>query len=276
MVKIFDERWKDWVNVNVDRGCSKDELFRILLDEGFAHDAIECELDHKPAVDLSKVVNPLNVANTAPRRDLAATLASAATLRIDNLKVLASYPTRLYTADSFLDRGECAGLVSLVKGHLRVSTISVTDEPDKYFRVSQTCDLSHLADPLVGDVERKIHAAMQIGAEFSEVTQAQHYDVGGEFKAHTDYFENHELERFSTPTLGQRTWTFMIYLNEPEQGGETAFERLGIIVRPKLGMAVIWSNVRPDGQPDLDTLHRGMPVKAGHKTIITKWFRSPR
>jgi prolyl 4-hydroxylase len=40
-------------------------------------------------------------------------------------------------------------------------------------------------------------------------------------------------------------------------------------------MAVIWNNLYPDGTPNPDTLHQGMPVKAGHKAIITKWFRKP-
>jgi prolyl 4-hydroxylase len=36
---------------------------------------------------------------------------------------------------------------------------------------------------------------------------------------------------------------------------------------------VIWNNLRPDGTVNPDTLHAGMPVLAGHKIIITKWFR---
>jgi prolyl 4-hydroxylase len=39
---------------------------------------------------------------------------------------------------------------------------------------------------------------------------------------------------------------------------------------------VIWNSLLPDGRPNYDTLHHGMPVKAGHKAIITKWFRQPR
>jgi len=79
-------------------------------------------------------------------------------------------------------------------------------------------------------------------------SQGQYYELTQEFKPHTDYFEPYELERNSTPTLGQRTWTFMVYLN----------------------------NLKADGTPNYDTLHHGVPVKAGYKAIITKWFRRPR
>ncbi len=71
----------------------------------------------------------------------------------------------------------------------------------------------------------------------AEPTQAQRDDVEDEFKAHTDYFEPYELERFSTPTLGQRSWTFMIYLNEPESGGATSGLSSGKVVAPALALS---------------------------------------
>lgn len=90
------------------------------------------------------------------------------------------------------------------------------------------------------------------------------------------YIESYELETFSTPTLGQRTWTFMLYLNEPEEGGETDFPSLGVTVKPRTGRAVIWNSLKEDGTPNSRTLHHGMQVRKGFKAVITKWFRKPR
>ncbi|HUQ75462.1 MAG TPA: 2OG-Fe(II) oxygenase, partial [Burkholderiales bacterium] len=118
--------------------------------------------------------------------------------------------------------------------------------------------------------------AMGIDPSLAEPSQGQYYETTQEFKPHTDYFEHYELEKHSTPTQGQRTWTFMIYLNDVEQGGETAFVNVGLAIPPKTGMAVIWNNLKADGTPNYDTLHHGTPVKAGYKAIITKWFRRPR
>jgi prolyl 4-hydroxylase len=240
---VFDKEWRDWVNHNVARGCSKTELFEILVREGFHGEAAY------------RALNPIQIQ----------TLCKVDTERAE-----------LYTADGFLTEAECRHLIDLMEGHLRQSTITAKEEPDQFFRRSKTCDLGLLHDPVAERIDLRICQAMQIPLALAEPTQAQRYEVGDEFKAHTDYFEPCELERFSSPTLGQRNWTFMIYLNEPESGGETAFVNLGILLRPKAGQAVIWNSLLPDGRPNYDTLHHGMPVKAGHKAIITKWFRQPR
>lgn len=252
---VFDEEWKSWVRHNVERGCSTDELFRILLDAGFEYEAAARELGYKPS-------HPA----PGPDPELLPTLK----------KIQAVRPVELYTAEDFLDARHCARIIELMQAHLRPSTITVENEPDKYFRRSKTCDLGAADDPTVRSLDARICEALRISAALAEPTQAQCYDVGDEFKAHTDYFESYELEKFSTPALGQRTWTFMIYLNEPEAGGATAFNDLGIEIEPKTGMAVIWNSLHPNGQPNPHTLHQGTPVKAGYKAIVTKWFRNPR
>ena len=72
---------------------------------------------------------------------------------------------------------------------------------------------------------------------------------------------------------GNRTWTFMVYLNEGMEGGATHFDAIDYAVQPKLGMTVIWNNLKADGTPNENTRHAGEPVTKGHKVIITKWFR---
>ena len=239
----LDREWREWVRHNVERGCSKGELFGILLREGFAREAAH------------RALNPI---------------------LIDELKRLDTERAELYCAEDFLSGAECEHLILLMKDHLRPSTITLADEPDQYFRKSQTCDLGLLEDPVVKRIDQRICEAMQIPLLLAEPTQAQRYEVGDEFKPHTDYFEPYEIERHLSAVWGQRSWTFMIYLNEPAAGGETAFVNLGLSVKPRTGRAVIWNNLHPDGRTNYDTLHHGTPVKAGMKAIITKWFRQPR
>ncbi len=269
---LFDDAWKQWIRHNLERGCSRDELFRILLDEGYDHGAIAAELQHEPSRDLALVRNPLRP--SAP-------LVGRATQKPDpralpDLKRWETPHLELYTAEAFLDQGTCAELVELMRGHLRQSEISAADEADRAFRVSRTCDLDLLAHAAVTALNDRICRAMQCTTESAEMTQAQYYDVGGEFKPHTDYFKPYEIEKFCTPTLGQRTWTFMVYLNRPERGGETVFTAAGLTMTPKVGRAVIWNNLLPDGSPNPGTIHHGTPVASGYKAIITKWFRAPR
>lgn len=237
----FPREWQDWVAHNVQRGCSAADIFNTLVREGFAPEVAE------RALNLRRVA----------------------------LKRFPSPKIELYTAERFLHPEECEELIDVIKRRLRPSTISHDGSADSSFRTSRTCDLVG-GEPAVRALDAKICGAMGIDPKLAEPSQGQYYEVTQEFKPHTDYFEAYELERHSTPTLGQRTWTFMIYLNDVEEGGETAFVNVGLVIPPKQGMAVLWNNLRPDGSGNYDTLHHGTPVKAGYKAIVTKWFRRPR
>jgi prolyl 4-hydroxylase len=197
-------------------------------------------------------------------------------VEVKRLQRLDTPHAELYVCEDFLDPAECRAIIEIMRSSLRRSTITQPDEPDKYFRRSQTCDLSFIDVPAVRRLDSRIVSGMQIDPALAEPTQGQYYEVGDEFKPHTDYFEAYELEKFSTPTLGQRTWTFMLYLNEPVAGGATDFPRLGVSIRPKTGRALLWNNLTPEGEPNPYTLHHGTPITAGSKAIVTKWFRRPR
>jgi prolyl 4-hydroxylase len=179
----------------------------------------------------------------------------------------------LYTLDDFLSAKECARLVSLIGHHLTPSTLSHAHS-DHYFRTSQSAHLCHLRSPAAIAVDAKICKTLGIRAEYSEGIQAQRYDVGQEFKPHWDYFEpgTTVYQRFAG-MRGNRTWSFMVYLNDEVEGGATRFTKLDHAVKPKTGMALLWNNLNEDGSPNTFTMHCGEPVTRGHKVIITKWFR---
>jgi prolyl 4-hydroxylase len=200
----------------------------------------------------------------------------ALNIRRVRLERFPSERIELYTAEGFLQPDECEALIDIIQRQLRPSTVSSqAGHGQSAFRTSRTCDLTG-GEPEVRALDEKICGAMGIDPALAEPSQGQFYGLTQEFKAHTDYFEPYELERNSTATLGQRTWTFMIYLNDVASGGETAFVNVGLTIPPKAGTAVLWNNLKPDGTPNYDTLHHGMPVRAGRKAIITKWFRRPR
>ena len=107
-----------------------------------------------------------------------------------------------------------------------------------------------------------------------EPLQGQRYAEGQEFKPHCDYFNpgGQDWERY-TSVAGQRTWTFMIYLNEVEAGGATRFKCIDKTFQPESGKLLAWNNRRPDGSVNPNTLHHGMKVRRGTKYVITKWYR---
>jgi prolyl 4-hydroxylase len=257
MARGLDPDWLEWLRTNVRRGCSRQELREILAKNGFDEGAIRAALD--------EAVRSPGVAAPPPERPA---------INIPNARRFESSSIELYTAEDFLSAAECAGLAAVIRTALRPSTISEppTGEADTRFRTSRTCDLLG-ADAATVNLDRKIHTAMGIDAHLAEPSQGQWYDVGQEFKPHTDFFKPYELEKFTTPAWGQRTWTFMIYLNEPEGGGGTRFVDVDLTIEPRLGMAVFWNNLTATGEGNNFTRHQGLPVTAGRKIIITKWFR---
>ena len=180
---------------------------------------------------------------------------------------------QLYTLVDFLSASECARLVTLCSHHLRPSTLAYASN-DSAFRTSTTADLCHLKSPVALGIDDKICRTLGVRAEYSEGIQAQRYDVGQQFKAHCDWFEpgTHAYQKFAG-VRGNRTWTFMVYLNDGMEGGATRFTKLDLAIQPRAGMALLWNNLNADGTPNRDTEHSGEPVTRGHKTIITKWFR---
>jgi len=178
----------------------------------------------------------------------------------------------LFIKRAFLSPEECTRIIALIDAERRPSTIADSNG-DATFRTSETCDLDK-GDPDVAALEAKLNALTGIEPRFGEPIQGQRYAVGQEFKAHTDYFEptGADFERFCS-VAGQRTWTVMIYLNEPEAGGATRFKAIDKTVHPETGKLLAWNNRRPDGSVNPSTIHHGMKVRAGTKYVVTKWYR---
>ena len=178
----------------------------------------------------------------------------------------------LFLKRAFLPPELCLALIERIDRVRRPSTIADSNG-DAAYRTSETGDLDG-ADPVVIDVEHRLAAFTGLSPEFGEPLQGQRYAVGQEFKNHTDYFEPDSIDYHKYCTLpGNRTWTVMVYLNEPEAGGATRFRAIDRIVQPETGKLLAWNNRRPDGSLNPATLHHGMKVRAGVKYVITKWYR---
>lgn len=178
----------------------------------------------------------------------------------------------MFILREFLSAEECAGLVARIERDRRPSTIADANG-DHYFRTSETCDLP-MMEPDVAALDAKLSALSGIEPVFGEPIQGQRYEEGQEFKAHTDYFDPHgaDFHRFCS-VAGQRTWTFMIYLNDVEAGGATRFKVIDKLIQPERGKLVCWNNRRPDGSVNPATLHHAMKVRKGLKYVVTKWYR---
>ena len=193
-------------------------------------------------------------------------------LRGERVQRIPSAQAEIFQARDFAAPDLCRRLIALIDAGRRPSTIA-DDNGDAYFRTSETCDLAP-DDPAVVQMEALLGKLSGIDPAHGEPLQGQRYDVGQEFKPHTDYFAPDGTDYATYCSVaGQRTWTFMIYLNAVEAGGATRFKALSKTFQPEPGKLLAWNNRRPDGRVNPNTLHHGMKVRKGVKYVITKWYR---
>ena len=193
-------------------------------------------------------------------------------LRGKRVQRIPSAQAEIFQARDFAAPDLCRRLIALIDAGRRPSTIA-DDNGDAYFRTSETCDLAP-DDPAVVQMEALLGKLSGIDPAHGEPLQGQRYDVGQEFKPHTDYFAPDGTDYATYCSVaGQRTWTFMIYLNAVEVGGATRFKALSKTFQPEPGKLLAWNNRRPDGRVNPNTLHHGMKVRKGVKYILTKWYR---
>ena len=178
----------------------------------------------------------------------------------------------LYVVRDFLTAPQCSQLIAVIDAN-RVPSPVVSDRPVPVYRTSETCYL-YPVEPIVTAVEAQLDRLTGIDPGYGEALQGQRYAVGQQFKAHHDFFATDQLYwREQVVMGGQRTWTAMAFLNEPEAGGTTSFPTLGIALKPRTGTLLVWNNMDEFGEPNAATLHAGMPIEQGTKYILTKWYR---
>jgi prolyl 4-hydroxylase len=178
----------------------------------------------------------------------------------------------IFVVRDFLTTAECEGLIARIDAR-RVPSRLLAHSGDPEFRTSESCNLDP-TDPLVQQIEAKLTDLTGIDPAHGETIQGQRYDVGQQFKPHHDFFHaDQPYWQVMEETGGQRTWTAMIFLNTPEGGGHTYFERAAVRATPRAGNLLIWNNLNRDGAGNYYSIHQGMKVTAGVKYIITKWHR---
>ena len=178
----------------------------------------------------------------------------------------------LFILRDFLDAPQCDALRALIDAKRRPSTLA-DDQGIANFRTSETCDLDP-HHPLVAEVRQRLSQLTAIPLSHAEPLQGQRYAPGQEFKPHTDSFNPDGADYYlHCAEAGQRSWTAMLYLNQPEDGGATRFKDIGKTIQPETGKLILWNNLLPDGSPNGATLHQGMKVRRGTKYVLTQWFR---
>lgn len=186
---------------------------------------------------------------------------------------------RIRVLEGFASAEECDWLIGLAKDRLNPAWVwdPATGEgrPDPN-RTNRAIDLRlGQMDVVVQVIRARIAAASNLPLPVFEPAQIMRYAVGEEFRPHYDFLDpahgghGPQLARF-----GQRIATFLIYLNDDFEGGETVFPRAGFRYRGRRGDALLFANVDAATRaPDPLTLHAGLPPTRGEKWIFSQWIR---
>ncbi len=166
---------------------------------------------------------------------------------------------------------ECAYLIEAAKPFLQPSVVV---DPSSGRQIPNPVRTSSAAgfpfvdeNPAIHALNRRLAAASGTDVRSGEPLQVLRYAPGEQYHEHSDALPQ-------VPPHQQRVLTFLVYLDDDYEGGETAFPRLGINVRGKTGDGLLFRNASSNGVPDPRSVHAGLPVTRGVKHLASRWIRA--
>ncbi len=212
------------------------------------------------------------LANGTPDIDLSSwsTLASAHDLNAEPL---------VRAVDAFITPAACDWLIARARSRLTRARVYDPESRGDVVRATRTNSVANfsVADVELLDVllQTKMSRACGIPMNHMEAPAVLHYSVGEEASDHFD-FVNPEIPDYAQEIArnGQRVMTFLVYLNEDYEGGETDFPKLGVSHKGRRGHGLFFVNAYSDMQPDLRMLHAGRAPRRGEKWIVSQFIRS--
>ena len=225
--------------------------------------------------DWPKAIELLNVA-AATDASAARELALIADMRLtsdgaplDEIKAkpLSSSP-EVYLFPGLFSPAECDFLIEVAMPRLGPSVVVDPQTGQQVPNPVRTSDGS--AFPLAAE-NPAMHALCQRLAVASgtdvaqgEPLQVLRYSAGQQYRPHFDAIDGAE---------NQRILTFLVYLNDDFEGGETQFLASGLKVKGQKGDGLLFRNSDDAGRPDPGSQHAGLPPTAGEKFLASRWIR---
>lgn len=277
--------WQQWLDENLQRGCTPTDLLRLMVDNGITPSHAENAL----RLSQERLLLPsLTIAHGADQlpswfEQITRNPPSHIQTPQGAVQVLYSQPDpNIIVLGNFLSETECDALIAAATPKMQRSAVVHNTSGAHYIdpvRTSTGTYFQRGENELIRTIEARIAAVMNLPVENGEGIQVLHYNVSQEYKPHYDYFPPESSgSRVHTKleSGGQRIATLVMYLNTVPAGGETFFPTLGCKVTAVKGNACLFSYMFPDGSLDKRSLHSGNPVLAGDKWIATKWMRQAR
>lgn len=205
-------------------------------------------------------------------------------------QILSWKPRALYFPH-FATVEQCQSMIKMAKAQLAPSTLALregeTAENTKGIRTSSGMFISASEDKTgtLDLIEEKIARATMIPRSHGEAFNILRYEIGQRYNSHYDAFNPAEYG----PQKSQRIASFLLYLSDVEEGGETMFpfenglpmdlnydyqKCVGLKIKPRRGDGLLFYSLFPNGTIDVTSLHGSCPVIAGQKWVATKWIRN--
>ncbi|GAV65373.1 2OG-FeII_Oxy domain-containing protein [Cephalotus follicularis] len=203
-------------------------------------------------------------------------------------QILSWKPRALYFP-KFATAEQCQNIIEMAKTRLTPSTLALrsgeNEENTKDTRTSSGTFISSSEDETgtLDFIERKIAKTTMIPRTQGEAFNVLRYEIGQKYDSHYDAFNPAEYG----PQSSQRMASFLLYLSDVEEGGETMFpfengakltsydykQCVGLKVKPRRGDGLLFYSLLTNGSIDQTSLHGSCPVINGEKWVATKWIR---
>ena len=177
----------------------------------------------------------------------------------------------VYAVDNFLTPDECDFLIAAAGNSFTPAPVVGSGAGE--VSASRTSSTVYLAREDLPLYLEKVCRLVGRPRDHCELPQVGRYFPSQQYLQHFDAFDlgNEDGQRFAS-NGGQRVVTVLVYLNDVEKGGSTSFPALGLDVRPRKGMAVVFFPATVDGLLDKNALHAACPA-VDTKYVSQVWIR---
>jgi prolyl 4-hydroxylase len=175
----------------------------------------------------------------------------------------------------------CDWLIGRAAGHLQPALVYDSVSRSNSVHEMRTNTMAPFGYATYDVVQFLVQARMSLTCGYPmqhcETPMVLNYQVGQQITPHFDFIDAQARDYAEQiREQGQRMITFLLYLNDDYQGGETTFPELGIVHRGAAGEGLYFINAHPDLAPDRRMLHTGSPPTAGEKWVVTQFIVSKR
>jgi prolyl 4-hydroxylase len=182
----------------------------------------------------------------------------------------------VFVCRGFAPPAICDWLVEQALPHLHPSYVHNSLTGKILADPSRTASTTGVAFDFISAImQERAARRTRVPASHHEAPSIISYEVGQKFDYHYDFINpDHRGSMTELLSSGQRTITAVTYLNTEFEGAHTEFPRLNISFRGGKGDAILFSNVLPNGSPDKNTWHAGLPPTSGRKWVLSQWIRN--